>query len=161
MRWSQFLNPIGWRERSALRRTYTTKLEDMFLRRASSPTQSQVRQTLPSPETSRPSSRHSDSLSCSFTGAKLSLATRKSARVARQRNDNAISSGSGSEAQEHVRPSSEDGRPLTGRDEVQGMCSTVRLQVDDQRPSDYIYSEADFVYKGDDDEEADEEEWTG
>ncbi|KAL9619869.1 MAG: hypothetical protein Q9160_005516 [Pyrenula sp. 1 TL-2023] len=145
----------GWRERSALRTKYTTKLEHMFLRRASQAQSQLFAQSLraSSISSSRPSSSHSTASVSSFAGVELST-RRKSARVAQKEERNSRPTADDASASR----ASEDMLPRINHQTIQGMCNVVRLQVDDQRPTEFQFNENHFL---NDDDDADDGEWNG
>lgn len=137
-----------WRERSTLRTRYTTDLENMFLRRGR-----------PASNASQPLYNHSDSLASSFTATAQSTRRRKSVRVAEYQN--ATPRLTRPDAQASTKQTGEGSKSPKNNNVIQGLCSTVQIQIDDQRPANFQYREEHFLHKGDEDEEAEDGEWSG
>ncbi|KAL9106919.1 MAG: hypothetical protein Q9227_008105 [Pyrenula ochraceoflavens] len=154
---------LGWRERSGIRTKWSSRLEHVFLRRSVDPSPDTVkgtgilRTTKPLPrgaaksELARPSS--SGSISSTPSGDADALPSkRKSTRIAQAHSDLAKSRSVNEDfsgGQNFVKSRSRD-LP------VQGMCTFVKLAVDNQRPSEVQLTEANFM-----DEEPEDEDWNG
>lgn len=158
------LQDDGWRERAQLRQTWMPRLEDVFLRQAPPPTPFVPLALLPPPfpsitPPSRPSTSHSAS-SNSFTTDDSTAATpnkRKSARIAK-RELSELANEAFTRTKSTRRINETVGNDTLGTEEVrQGMCSTVILHIDGQRPADEQFKEADFL----DEELSGDEDWNG
>ena len=143
---------LAWRERSNIRTRWNSRLERTFLRRGSDPTpfaqaerSTRTRAARRAPAAidaslSRPSSDNSRS-STPGTDDSAPNTKRRSSRIAKVLSTKVEEDGSESE---------EDHLP------IQGMCTFVKLALDNQRPSEIQLTEANFM-----DEEPEDEDWNG
>jgi hypothetical protein len=138
---------MGWQDRASFRRHWMKKLERTFLRKDEPTTSNDANGSLPKePDESAPPNRHS---------------SRHSARVARQRLSGIDNDSDDSKAVSHL-PTTSEGEITEFDDEtedayVQGMCDVVSLRIDNLRPAEAQYNEADFLNS----EESGDEDWNG
>lgn len=170
------LQDEGWRERAKLRKTWTPKLKDVFLRQAPPPTPVMSHALRPlavnaTAESSRPSSSHSDSPSPLTTDDSTSATPnkRKSARIAKRELDDLANkalvttnstkkkNGGVREVDESDDDDDDDDDDDSHEEIRQRMCSEVTLHIDGQRPADAQFKEDDFL----DDERSGDEDWNG
>lgn len=131
---------IGWRDRATFRERWIHRLETTFLRRSAPPDPNlrslrkrpvHPRQPLADDELARPSS----------AGSELSTPSKRHSVRLAQRKDSPSPSPS----------------PSPHEDIRQGMCDVVNIRIDNQRPTETQFNEADFL----DDELSGDEDWAG
>ena len=135
------LNDDSWRDRAHLRQKWLQKVEKTFLKKtkASNFRSLKERETV----SSEAAVRRSDIATKS---------QRRSARIAPLGRHRSVSYGSVIDAAKTSAPPDE---PLSGS--IQGLCSSVTVHIDGQRPARDQFNEADFL----DDERSGDEDWNG
>ncbi|OQD83835.1 hypothetical protein PENANT_c015G09308 [Penicillium antarcticum] len=134
---------IGWRDRATFRERWIGQLEKTFLRRSAPPDPNlrslrrrPLQPTVASVNYYAEAGESSDSRpGTSESGAS---SKRQSVRL----------------AQKTTEVEDDSGEPIP---ESQGMCDTVSIRIDNQRPTELQYNENDFL----DDELSGDEDWTG
>lgn len=131
---------IGWRDRATFRERWIHRLETTFLRRSAPPDPNlrslrkrplQASQSIADGESARPGSAGSEPSTPS---------KRQSLRLA------------------HLKDSlSRSPSPAPHEETQQGMCNFVKIRIDNQRPTETQFNEADFL----DDELSGDEDWAG
>lgn len=148
---SAILSNSGWRDRATLRERWINQLEKVFLRHSPQPDpnmRSLRKRPLqpglsaiqgPADDLGRPSTAGSDPSTSSKRHSER-LATRKV-----------------SEAQESTEPTAPGSSAEVDGRNVQGMCDVVMVRIDNLRPSDTQFQEADFL----DEEASGDDDWNG
>ncbi|EAW08479.1 uncharacterized protein ACLA_032140 [Aspergillus clavatus NRRL 1] len=138
---------IGWRDRASFREKWIGKLEKVFLRRTTPPNPNlrTLRKKDLQVEKDDPATQSEAQNSSVSTPSK-----RKSARLAQRKNSEAEDKA---ESGASYRASNADDPDLF----IQGMCDTVMVRIDNQRPTETQFNEQDFL----DDERSGDEDWNG
>lgn len=177
---------MGWRDRASYRKRWIKQLEKVFLRRSEDPapfwnltgfaTADSPLKAISADHISRISARkvstaNNGNTSTTYTETlKLASGKRKSVRIAQQNtpkseesdrlvtkapSDTFVSTANTAQEPEYHGSSNEEGdMEIPG---VQGMCDVVSVRIDNLRPAERMYNEADFI----DDEVSGDEEWDG
>lgn len=161
------LKKLGWRDRATFRDRWIKRLETAFLRKSEPPNPNlcSVCRSAKQPSAEQPSGPSEEnqegqregpsgepSRDTSHRNASPTPITRKSTRIARQR----LSSLSPSSPDNNSRRSSDPDISLEEKN-VQGMCDVVLIRIDNLRPSEAQFKEADFL----DEEQSGDDDWDG
>ncbi|KAK2766236.1 hypothetical protein FQN54_007752 [Arachnomyces sp. PD_36] len=151
---------IGWRDRATFRDKWIRRIESTFLRKSPSPDPN-LRSVSRAPRSLQKEGAHEDTHSNvssrrgSHSNASPTTSTRKSTRIARQRlSDMSTELSSRNNSRGRSRSESEISH---GDNRVQGMCDFVLIRIDNLRPSEAQFKEADFL----DDEVSGDDDWDG
>lgn len=161
---------IGWRDRATFRDRWIKRIENAFLRKSAPPdpnlrsVSSLLKQC---PAEQRPGlsekseerqgkypTRASSFQEISHSSASPIPTTRKSSRIARQMLSS-LSAEQSSQSNDSRRSSESD--ISRGKMNVQGMCDVVLIRIDNLRPSEAQFKEADFL----DEELSGDDDWDG
>lgn len=139
---------MGWQDRASFRRQWMKKFEKTFLRKDS----------VPKPETTVVGSGNDPPPSDAPSTSARRQSHRESARLAKQRLSGVDDDTSEDSADNSEGNSAEnEGEDGTEVKYVQGLCDEVSIRIDNQRPSDTQFNEADFLNS----EESGDEDWNG
>ena len=161
----KFLLSIAWRDRANLRLKYKPLLERVFLRKSNPPRLTTgLHKTLSFHKTHPLSglprllnARRPSSSQSSLSSVASSCATptnRKSARIARQEQDN-LDSDSSHSLSPHIAKANVEMHADQEQLRVQGLCEELSLRIDGGRPADSQFDEDDFL----DEEPSGDEDW--
>lgn len=160
---------IGWRDRATFRDRWIKRIEDAFLRKSAPPdpnlrSVSSLPKQCPAEQPPGPSEKGEEvqreeptgalSQEILHSSASPTPRTRKSTRIARQRLSS-LSTEQSSQNNDSRRSSESD--ISRGKMNVQGMCDVVLVRIDNLRPSESQFKEADFL----DDELSGDDDWDG